>query len=197
MKTLLPQGFLRSLLSFTTCGYLPYSRQNSLNLATRHPQGCPRNLWSSLYQGDGRKSRFAGCRERSTPREPARGGLFPLPCSCEGSSALVRATEMLGVDRIGIIPIAAWRMTFDRRRKNHGSVVVLRGRIAIQRDGRAIAAMTTTSRGPTPVSSPDNDDTSHRVPRLHASVACASHARQSYDLSTVCGTNPLQAASLL
>jgi hypothetical protein len=59
MKTLLPQGFTRSLPSFTTCGYLPSSRQNSLNLATRHPQGCPGNLRSSLREEDAGKSRSA------------------------------------------------------------------------------------------------------------------------------------------
>jgi hypothetical protein len=127
MKTPLPQGFSRLLLSFTTCGYLPSSRQNSLNLATHYPQGCPGNLRGSLRQEDGRKSRSADGRERSTRRERARVGLVPLPCSCEVWSALVRATQTPGLDRIRIIPISARRMTSDRRRRDHGSVVFLRG----------------------------------------------------------------------
>jgi hypothetical protein len=127
MKTLLPQGFSRSLLSFTRCGYIPYSRQNSLNLARRHPQGCPGTLHSSLHQGDGRKSRSAGCRGRSTRRERARGGLVPLPWTCEVSNALVYATETLGLDRIRIISISPRRTTSDWRRRDHGSVPFLRG----------------------------------------------------------------------
>ena len=127
MKTLLPQGFSRSLLSFTRCGYIPYSRQNSLNLARRHPQGCPGTLHSSLHQGDGRKSRSAGCRGRSTRRERARGGLVPLPWTCEVSNALVYATETLGLDRIRIISISPRRTTSDWRRRDNGSVPFLRG----------------------------------------------------------------------
>jgi hypothetical protein len=49
MKTLVPQGFSRSHLSLATCEYLPYSRQNSLNLATHQPQGCAGNFHSSLH----------------------------------------------------------------------------------------------------------------------------------------------------
>ena len=127
MKTLLPQGFSRSLLSFTSCGYLPSSRQNSLILATRHPQGCPGNLRSSLRQEDTYKSRSADCRERSTRRERARGGLSPLPSSCEVSSALVRATETVGLDRIRLILVSTRRLTSDRRRKDHSRVAFLRG----------------------------------------------------------------------
>jgi hypothetical protein len=165
MKTLLPQGFSRSLISFTTCGYLPCSRQNSLNLATQNPQGCPGNLRGSLRQEDAGKSRSANCRERSPRRERARGGSVPLPWSCEDSSALVRASETFDPDRIGIIPVSARRMTSDRRRSDHRHF--LARRMAIQCDGRAIAPIIKTSRGPTtPVSSPDKDDASHRVPHL-------------------------------
>jgi hypothetical protein len=38
--------------SLATCGYLPYSRQNSLNLATHHPQGCPGDFHSSIHCRD-------------------------------------------------------------------------------------------------------------------------------------------------
>jgi hypothetical protein len=127
MKTLLPQGFSRSLLSLTTCGYLPYSRQNSLNLATHRSQGCVGNLGSPLFQGDGPKSRSADCR-RSTRREHPRGGLAPLPWSCEVSIDLVSATETLGQDRIHIISITARRTALDWCRRENGRVVFLRGK---------------------------------------------------------------------
>jgi hypothetical protein len=128
MKTLLPQGSSRSLLSLTTCGYLPYSRQNSLNLATHRSQGCPGKLGSPLFQGDGRKSRSADCRERSTRREDPRGGLAPLPWSCEVSIDLVNAAETLGQDRIHIISITARHTALDWSRREHGRVVFLRGK---------------------------------------------------------------------
>jgi hypothetical protein len=128
MKTLLPEGFSRSLLSLTTYGYLPYSRQNSLNLATHGSQGCAGNLGSPLFQGDGRKSRSADCRERSTRREYPRGGLVPLPWSSEVSIDLVNAAETLGQDRIHIISITARRTALDWCRREHGRVVFLRGK---------------------------------------------------------------------
>jgi hypothetical protein len=59
MKTLLPQGFSRSLLSLTTCGYLPYSRQNSLNLATPFTGMCREPRQSAFSR---RRAEITICR---------------------------------------------------------------------------------------------------------------------------------------
>ena len=50
-----------------------------------------------------------------------------LPSSCEVSSALVRATETVGLDRIRLILVSTRRLTSDRRRKDHSRVAFLRG----------------------------------------------------------------------
>lgn len=136
MKTLLSQGFSRSLLSLATCGYLPYSRQNSLNLATHHPQEYPGSLRSSLRRGDARKSRSADSLGRSNRCEQTRGGSVPLASSCEVSSDLIRANERLGHDRIRIISITRGRQAADRHRMDHRRVVFLQGESRSKCHGR-------------------------------------------------------------
>jgi hypothetical protein len=44
MKTLVPQGFSRSLPSLSICGHLPYSRQKCQKFARNHPQGYPQKF---------------------------------------------------------------------------------------------------------------------------------------------------------
>lgn len=128
MKTLLSQGFSRSLLSPATCGYLPYSRQNSLNLATHLSPGCPGNLGSPLHQGDGRKSRCAHSRERSTRRECPRGGLAPYALVLESFDRLGQREREA---RPGSDPHHANYRTAHNRRsapeRDHRRIVLLQG----------------------------------------------------------------------
>jgi hypothetical protein len=61
MGTLVPQGFSRSLPSFSICGYLPYSRQNARNLPEIIHRDIHRNSASRM--------------ERQTSFGPIRNGL--------------------------------------------------------------------------------------------------------------------------
>jgi len=44
MEILVPQGFSRSLLSLSICGYLLYSRQKCQKFARNHPPGYPQKF---------------------------------------------------------------------------------------------------------------------------------------------------------
>ena len=52
MKTLVPQGVSRSILSRASCGNLPYSRQKCQKFARNHPQGYPRNFQGAIHRTD-------------------------------------------------------------------------------------------------------------------------------------------------
>ena len=56
MKTLVPQGVSRSILSRASCGNLPYSRQKCQKFDRNHPQGYPRNFHSKIYRIDDNQS---------------------------------------------------------------------------------------------------------------------------------------------
>jgi hypothetical protein len=60
MKTLVPQGVLRSVLSLTTCGYLPCSRQKCQKFARNHSQGYRRNFNSAIHRIDRSQSPLSG-----------------------------------------------------------------------------------------------------------------------------------------
>ena len=52
MKTLVPQGVSRSVLSLATCGYLPCSGQKCQKFARKHPQGYARNFQGAIHRTD-------------------------------------------------------------------------------------------------------------------------------------------------
>jgi hypothetical protein len=114
MKIAVPQGFSRSLLSLSTCGYLPYSRQKCQKFARNHPQGYPQKFRKhdgppNILRADEKRSSslLRGWIQASAQIDRLAGYLTVSHTHHSDPGDLFRATESLGRDSIGLNQIHA------------------------------------------------------------------------------------------
>jgi hypothetical protein len=125
MKTAVPQGFSRSLLSLSTCGYLPYSRQKCQKFARNHPQGYPQKFRKhdgapNILRADKKRSSSLtrGWIQASAQIDRLARYLTVSHTHHSDPSDLFRATESSDRDSIGLNQIDAQHVCVNDCRRD-------------------------------------------------------------------------------